>query len=137
LRAQLVSALVRGIHPLQPIHRTNRPSGLQPCLAQLGENAVPKYTNPETGITFNRYGVEEIVEEEGYGQGFYDFGMVLPPDALKKDANEYIGYLVRNPRVTLPCLRVCVLMSRSGVKAFTRRQRAAAGAVSLTARPVR
>jgi len=70
------------------------PPGLQPSLAQLGEDTVSQYTNPDTNITFNRWAIEEIVEEEGYGQGFYDFGMILPPDALEKDANEYIGYLV-------------------------------------------
>ena len=70
---------------------------LRPCLAQLGEDTVDVFTEPNTNITFNRWSVEEITEEEGYGQGFYELGMTLPPAALKKDATEYIGYLVRAP----------------------------------------
>lgn len=64
----------------------------QPCAAQ----DVSKYKDASTNITFGMYGVDEIIDSESgdVAQGFYNFGMVLPNDALKKNANDYIGILV-------------------------------------------
>jgi hypothetical protein len=66
-------------------------------VAQEGEAA--KYTDPDTKISFNLWGIEAIHDEETetMGQGAYHFGMALPPDALTNDATEYIGYLVSAP----------------------------------------
>ncbi len=71
--------------------------GLRPCVAQTDE--VPQFTEPNTNITFNTWGVDEIADPGTVGQNFYQFGIALPPDALKKDATEYIGYLVRTSTV--------------------------------------
>ena len=68
---------------------------LQPCLAQ-DSTIVSKYKDDSTNITFGMYGIDAIVDAStgDVAQGFYNFGIVLPDNALKKDANEYIGMLV-------------------------------------------
>ncbi|KAL1840629.1 hypothetical protein VTJ49DRAFT_280 [Mycothermus thermophilus] len=54
---------------------------LQSCVAQMTEGA---YTHQDTGITFKTW--------SGPGSQF-TFGIALPPDALTKDATEYIGLI--------------------------------------------
>ncbi|ERT01715.1 hypothetical protein HMPREF1624_00009 [Sporothrix schenckii ATCC 58251] len=67
---------------------------VQPCLAQ-DSTIVSKYKDDSTNITFGMYGIDAIVDASTgeVAQGFYNFGIVLPDNALKKDANEYIGIL--------------------------------------------
>lgn len=69
---------------------------LQPCLAQ-DSTIVGQYKDDSTNITFGMYGVDAIVDATTgeVAQGFYNFGIVLPDNALKINANEYIGILVR------------------------------------------
>jgi cellobiose dehydrogenase (acceptor) len=69
---------------------------LQPCLAQDSTN-VSQYKDASTNITFGMYGIDAIVDASTgeVAQGFYNFGIVLPDNALKTNANEYIGILVR------------------------------------------
>lgn len=87
---------------------------LQPCLAQ-DSTVVSKYKDDSTNITFGMYGVDAIVDASTgeVAQGFYDFGIVLPDDALKRDVNEYIGILVGSPQHVIPRfrgpLRLCTL----------------------------
>ncbi|CAK7224982.1 hypothetical protein SCUCBS95973_005705 [Sporothrix curviconia] len=46
------------------------------------------YTDAKTGINFTNWGTPGA-----NGAGAFNFGFVLPPDALQKDATEYIGRL--------------------------------------------
>ncbi|BCS23938.1 uncharacterized protein APUU_40382S [Aspergillus puulaauensis] len=46
------------------------------------------YTDPKTNITFSTW---EIGESSGSGP--FTFGLALPPNALKTDATEFIGYM--------------------------------------------
>ncbi len=55
------------------------------------------FTEPNTNISFGTWSLDEIADPDAVGQHFYQFGIALPPDALKKDATEYIGYLVGTP----------------------------------------
>lgn len=48
------------------------------------------YTDVPTGINFTTWATPGL-----NGTGAFSFGFVLPEDALKKDATEYIGRLVR------------------------------------------
>ena len=67
-------------------------------MAQADEDdGVAKFVEPNTNISFGSWSQDSIPDPENIGQGFYQFGLALPPDALKKDADEYIGYLVRKP----------------------------------------
>ncbi|KAL1907886.1 hypothetical protein Sste5344_006309 [Sporothrix stenoceras] len=67
---------------------------LQPALAQ-DSTIVGQYKDDSTNITFGMYGVDAIVDATTgeVAQGFYNFGIVLPDNALKVNANEYIGIL--------------------------------------------
>lgn len=47
------------------------------------------FTDQATGINFSTWATPGVD-----GQGAFSFGFVLPEDALKKDATEYIGRLV-------------------------------------------
>ena len=69
---------------------------IQPCAAR-DASSFSKYTDPATNITFGMYSVDETFDSDtgDVVQGFYDFGLALPNDALEKNANEYIGILVR------------------------------------------
>ncbi|KAK3322580.1 cellobiose dehydrogenase-like protein [Apodospora peruviana] len=56
-----------------------------------GQNNVPNtFTDPDTGIIFNSWG---IAKGGSQTQGGFTFGMAIPPDGLTTDANEFIGYL--------------------------------------------
>ncbi|KAK1756220.1 putative cellobiose dehydrogenase precursor [Echria macrotheca] len=48
------------------------------------------FTDPETGIVFNSWGIPNGGSQT---QGGLTFGVALPSDALSVDANEFIGYL--------------------------------------------
>jgi len=59
----------------------------------LAQNNLPNtFTDPQTGITFNTWGLPNGSPQT---QGGYTFGMALPEDAFSTDATEFIGYLVR------------------------------------------
>ncbi len=97
------------------------------------------YTDAATNITFNTWGVEEAIDDDGYPvQGTYYFGMALPPDALKNNATEYIGYLVshgrrRRAKITAPGLT----MFCRDARAHARTRPTAAGAACPTALPAK
>lgn len=58
----------------------------------FGQNNVPNtFTDAETGIVFNSWGIPNGSPQS---QGGWTFGMALPSDALSTDATEFIGYLV-------------------------------------------
>ncbi|KAL2867628.1 cellobiose dehydrogenase [Aspergillus lucknowensis] len=59
---------------------------LQPCLAQTSKPVA--YTDPDTGIVFDTWTVEESSTAAGL-----TFGVALPEDALTTDATEFLGYL--------------------------------------------
>lgn len=50
------------------------------------------FTDAETGIVFNSWGVPNGSPQT---QGGITFGVALPSDGLSSDASEFIGYLVR------------------------------------------
>ncbi|KAH6624220.1 cellobiose dehydrogenase [Chaetomium sp. MPI-SDFR-AT-0129] len=53
-------------------------------------NAPNTFTDPDSGIVFNSWG---IADGGAQTQGGFTFGVALPSDALTKDAEEFIGYL--------------------------------------------
>jgi cellobiose dehydrogenase (acceptor) len=53
------------------------------------------YTDSKTNITFGTWGyTPNATDPDDPGYGAFRFGMVLPPNALTVDANDYIGLLV-------------------------------------------
>jgi cellobiose dehydrogenase (acceptor) len=48
------------------------------------------YKDPDTGIVFDTWTASDKVTNGGL-----TIGLALPSDALKTDASEFIGYLVR------------------------------------------
>jgi len=73
------------------------------------------------------------------GQRSYSFGMALPPDALTKDATEYIGYLV-SPKTWLLDIISKILTVGSDAKAPIRQRRTTStpdGAQSPMVNPAR
>lgn len=66
--------------------------GLKSCAAQ----DAGTYTDKATGIQFGTWGVTpDPSDPDAAASSAFTFGMALPPDALTKDATEYIGLLVR------------------------------------------
>nr|ADT70773.1 cellobiose dehydrogenase [Amesia atrobrunnea] len=63
-------------------------SFLPSALAQ--NNAAVTFTDPDTGIVFNSWGLANGAPQT---QGGFTFGVALPSDALTTDATEFIGYL--------------------------------------------
>jgi hypothetical protein len=57
------------------------------------------FTDPQTGIIFNSWG---IPADSPQTQGGFTFGMALPSNALSTDATEFIGYLVRYSWTRVP-----------------------------------
>lgn len=57
----------------------------------LAQDPQPKvYNDSLTGISFNTWNIESTTVTGGM-----TFGMALPSTAMKTDATEFIGYLVR------------------------------------------
>lgn len=54
-------------------------------------NAPVTFTDPDSGITFNSWG---LAANSPQTKGGFTFGVALPSDALETDATEFIGYLV-------------------------------------------
>ncbi|EAA28998.1 cellobiose dehydrogenase [Neurospora crassa OR74A] len=63
---------------------------LQQCSAQYINE---QYTDPVNKITLSTWRPDPGSNSGGGDAATYAFGLVLPPDALTKDANEYIGLL--------------------------------------------
>ncbi|KAK4249648.1 carbohydrate-binding module family 1 protein [Corynascus novoguineensis] len=61
---------------------------LPSALAQ--NNAPVTFTDPDSGITFNSWG---LAANSPQTKGGFTFGVALPSDALETDATEFIGYL--------------------------------------------
>lgn len=57
----------------------------------LGQQPATTFTDPDSGVVFNSWGVPSGSSQT---QGGFTFGVALPSDALTKDADEFIGYLV-------------------------------------------
>lgn len=57
-------------------------------------NAPNTFTDPDSGIVFNSWG---IADGGAQTKGGFTFGVALPSDALTTDAEEFIGYLVCFP----------------------------------------
>lgn len=55
------------------------------------------YREPITGINFNTWNIPG-----SSGTGGLTFGMALPSTAMKSDATEFLGYLVRSPALIPP-----------------------------------
>jgi len=68
--------------------------GLQTCAAQT----VGTYTDKTTGVQLRTWGFLPDANDPDSipATAAFTFGMALPADALEKDANEYIGVLVRD-----------------------------------------
>ena len=54
------------------------------------------YTDPTNNISFATWYSAPSSDPDSVVQAFYSWGLVLPETALKTDATEYIGILVRH-----------------------------------------
>ncbi|KAK3316753.1 hypothetical protein B0H66DRAFT_305009 [Apodospora peruviana] len=61
------------------------------CLGQ--DMRSSQYTDPKSNITFSTWSTAAGSDPESADAAPFTFGLTLPPDALTKDANEYIGIL--------------------------------------------
>ena len=52
------------------------------------------YKDSKSGISFSTWSTTPSDDPDSSAQVDFTWGLALPDGALKKDANEYIGYLV-------------------------------------------
>lgn len=95
----------------------------------LAQSSAPEtFTDPETGIIFNTWGIPNGAPQT---QGGLTFGVALPQDALETDASEFIGYLVGPDRPGSPARSQLLTAAASNAPRRTR----PAGAASPWAGP--